>query len=379
MFIVERLNLVKSSPSSSTGNASVEPKTGAVQKIIKTESKQKTPVQTKIVRVSKSFRDRVNFPSVISSKNTFLKELEVFSNMTMQYEDPLLQESALKIIPLEKLKLQAMEKMRKIQKLVKSGKIPADPVFDDLLLDEVTTWFKNDFFTWVNSKPCKICQNEKTRPVGTSVNNGVRVEKYLCCNTISEFYRYNDVQKLMQTRQGRCGEFANCFTFICRCLGFDTRYVYSTSDHVWTEVYSHHKKRWVHVDPSENVIDSPLMYEHGWNRNLSYVLAFSKDDVQDVTWRYSNKHDEVLKRRTMCTEKELVKTICELRKKRQSLSSAARKKFLVIRTLNELVELMVIREPTEDEKKGRSSGSIAWRLERGEKEENNVIFQFSVK
>ena len=143
---------------------------------------------------------------------------------------------------------------------------------------------------------------------------------------------------------------------------------------MWTEDYSHEKKRWIHVDPSENVIDSPLMYEHGWSRNLSYVLAFSVDDVQDVTWRYSNKHSELLKRRTMCTELELVKTICELRKKRQALSSAARKKFLVKRTLFELVELMVIKEPTEDEKKGRSSGSLAWRLDRGEKKENSVRF-----
>ena len=133
------------------------------------------------------------------------------------------------------------------------------------------------------------------------------------------------------------------------------------------------------MDPSENVIDSPLMYEHGWSRSLSYVLAFSVDDLQDVTWRYSNKHSDVLKRRTMCTEKELVKTICELRKKRQALSSAARKKFLAKRTLFELVELMVIKEPTEDEKKGRSSGSLAWRLDRGEKKENNVIFKVLVK
>lgn len=99
----------------------------------------------------------------------------------------------------------------------------------------------------------------------------------------------------MITKSGRCGEWANCFTFFCRCLKYDTRYIYSTSDHVWTEVYSHYQKRWIHVDPSENVIDSPLMYEHGWNRELSYVFAFANDHVQDVTWRYSNNHKAVSK------------------------------------------------------------------------------------
>lgn len=171
---------------------------------------------------------------------------------------------------------------------------------------------------------------------------------------------------MLITRSGRCGEFANCFTFLCRCLGYDARYVYSTSDHVWTEVYNHCKKRWIHIDPSENVFDSPLMYEHGWKRKLDYVIAFSKDDVQDVTWRYSNKHKELMVRRNLCREDELISALMSLRQKRQVDASPARKKFLLLRTLSELSELLIIREPTENEVKGRSSGSLTWRLERGE-------------
>lgn len=108
------------------------------------------------------------------------------------------------------------------------------------------------------------------------------------------------------------------------------------------------------------------MYEHGWKRKLEYVIAFSRDDVQDVTWRYSNKHQELLGRRTLCTEKELISGLLQLRQKRQAGSSTARKKFLTLRTLAELSELLIIRDPTEDELKGRSSGSLSWRLERGE-------------
>lgn len=301
----------------------------------------------------------------------FLRPLEHLSDSVMQYEDPLLQQSALKLIPRERFRLSAIEKLRKIQKLILNGELKEpEPLLDDLILEELAAWFKNEFFTWINSAPCHSCKNVNTQSVGSSSSNGVRIEKYLCtlnsCNTTTEFPRYNDIQKLLVTRSGRCGEFANCFTFLCRCLGFDARYIYCTSDHVWTEVYNHGKKRWIHIDPSENVFDSPLMYEAGWKRNLEYVFAFSRDDVQDVTWRYTSNHDEVKKRRKMCSEKDLVQVIMQLRQKRQSNVSKARKKFLDLRTLAELAELMIQRQPTEDEKRGRTSGSLTWRLERGE-------------
>lgn len=108
------------------------------------------------------------------------------------------------------------------------------------------------------------------------------------------------------------------------------------------------------------------MYEHGWKRKLDYVIGFSRDDVQDITWRYSNKHKELLGRRNLSGEDELIAALLDLRKKRQVDSSAARKKFLTLRTLSELSELLILREPTENELKGRSSGSLSWRLERGE-------------
>lgn len=56
----------------------------------------------------------------------------------------------------------------------------------------------------------------------------------------------------------------------------------------------------------------------------------------------------------------------QLRQKRQAGVSVARKKFLTLRTLAELGELLIIRDPTENELKGRSSGSLSWRLGRGE-------------
>lgn len=75
------------------------------------------------------------------------------------------------------------------------------------------------------------------------------VELYKCDNCGHEvrFARYNNPEKLLETRTGRYGEFANCFTLLCRSLNFDARLVLDWTDHVWTEVYSNAQKRWLHV------------------------------------------------------------------------------------------------------------------------------------
>jgi len=53
-----------------------------------------------------------------------------------------------------------------------------------------------------------------------------RVEAYDCrsCGRTTRFPRYNHPGKLLETRRGRCGEWANCFTLCCRAMGWDARY-----------------------------------------------------------------------------------------------------------------------------------------------------------
>ncbi|XP_036926757.1 peptide-N(4)-(N-acetyl-beta-glucosaminyl)asparagine amidase isoform X3 [Sturnira hondurensis] len=137
-------------------------------------------------------------------------------------------------------------------------------------------------------------------------------------------------------------------------------------DHVWTEVYSPAQQRWLHCDACEDVCDKPLLYEMGWGKKLSYVLAFSKDEVVDVTWRYSCKHEEVISRRTQIKEELLRETINELNKQRQMSLSENRRKELLQRIIVELVEFISPKTPKPGELGGRISGSVAWRVARGE-------------
>lgn len=294
----------------------------------------------------------------------------------MQYEDVQLQAYARSLIPIATLSEQAIVNMRQHQKRIiadqSTAENRAEPCFRDSFLIELTGWFHGKFFTWVNQPPCPSCGNDKPKAAGHTNELDETVELYSCeCGQLIRFARHNDVAKLLETRRGRCGEYANCFTFLCRSLGFEARMVHATFDHVWTEVWSLAEQRWIHVDPSDAVLDSPLMYQHGWKRPIDYVTAVSAYDVQDVTHRYCNDHVELLHRRKRCEESELIKTIELLRQKRQNRISKVKRKLLAKRTLLELATLMTPKSVSEDELKSRSSGSMSWRTSRGELQQTN--------
>ncbi|XP_004692330.1 PREDICTED: peptide-N(4)-(N-acetyl-beta-glucosaminyl)asparagine amidase isoform X1 [Condylura cristata] len=307
----------------------------------------------------------------VSADPVILKVLRSNIQHVLIYENLALQEKALACIPVQELKKRSQEKLSRAKKLDKGTNLNDE----DFLLLELLHWFKEEFFHWVNDILCSKCggqtksRGESLFPNDDELKWGAnRVEDHYCdkCQFSNRFPRYNHPEKLLETRCGRCGEWANCFTLCCRALGFEARYVWDYTDHVWTEVYSPSQQRWLHCDACEDVCDKPLLYEMGWGKKLSYVIAFSKDEVVDVTWRYSCKHEEVISRRTEVKEDLLRETINGLNKQRQISLSENRRKELLQRIIVELVEFISPKTPKPGELGGRISGSVAWRVARGE-------------
>uniref|UniRef100_A0A8C9S0Q2 Peptide-N(4)-(N-acetyl-beta-glucosaminyl)asparagine amidase n=1 Tax=Scleropages formosus TaxID=113540 RepID=A0A8C9S0Q2_SCLFO len=323
--------------------------------------------------------DPVAPPLSAAQTNTmrFLKTLQANSQHVLVYESPALQQKALACIPHQQLRVAAQDKLEQARKADSECNL----MEEDLLMLELLRWFKEEFFTWVNCLPCSNCGGETQSSGSLSPSaddlcwDAHRVENHHCqsCQLSTRFPRYNNSEKLLETRKGRCGEWANCFTLCCRALGLEARYIWDSTDHVWTEVYSISQRRWLHCDPCENVCDQPLLYEVGWAKKLSYIFAFSKDQVVDVTWRYSCKHKEVLSRRTQVQEGWLMQTVNGLNSVRQQSLSPERRKELQERLLMELVEFISPKAPKPGELGGRTSGSLAWRTARGETGDTSLV------
>ena len=318
----------------------------------------------------------------------FLAKLKAEHQLCMSYENPKAQAEARDVVPITQLRKATKEKFEKL----KAAENAADEVEDDIFVIELMAWFKNEFFKWFDGYECDSCtvktpegniKKLKFKPTGYDQANQIEasdgagtVEKYSCdgCNKTLRFPRYHSrPEKLLSWRKGRCGEFANCFALILRSLGYDTRRVLDWTDHVWCEVYSKAEKRWLHADPCEVILDKPLVYEKGWGKKLSYCIATSKDEVQDVSSRYSAAITDMEKaalksRRNEVREDWLTKTLVSLSEQYQNSYDENEKKRLRERRLMEVIELMSPpkREVTGEELKGRQTGSLEWRISRGE-------------
>ncbi|XP_051167402.1 peptide-N(4)-(N-acetyl-beta-glucosaminyl)asparagine amidase isoform X2 [Leptopilina boulardi] len=331
-----------------------------------------------------------------SNQTRFFNEIERHFEDVLDLEDKKLQARAKMLIPLEELQIKTMERMRFIQREIKTRNIEnecsniesAEENFtmEDLLLVQLINWFKCEFFKWVNSPPCNVCSNECSFVrVEPSKNPGIsRIEIHRCgvCGNDVQFPRYTDPNMLLTTREGRCGEWARVFTLMCRSLGYDTRFIVDKTDHVWTEVWSVAQKRWIHADSCENAMDRPLMYEKGWGKKLSYIIAYSKDEIQDVTWRYTSNPEAVKRERNLCSEESLVAFILELTNRRLHSLSSVRKEYIVKHRLLELVDMLPAppgcKKVEENENvtyEGRISGSLAWKLARGETQVTRQKYQ----
>ena len=276
------------------------------------------------------------------------------------YEDPGLQEAARKLIPKETLEA---------RQAALSTALPGR----DGYLEQLLTWFKSEFFTWTNAPKCQQCgaATENTgsaQPTAEELRyTARRVETYSCPQGhITRFPRYNHPGKLLETRTGRCGEWANCFGLILRASGYETRVVLDYTDHVWNEAWSELQKRWLHCDSCEAKLDSPLLYEQGWGKKLTYVFAESIYGVKDVILRYTKDFAEVKKRRGQVPEPWIALYTKDVSQRLRSSLQPADFKRMQERDESEDLELQQGRVVSTGEVQPRESGDLAWRQARGE-------------
>ncbi len=310
------------------------------------------------------------FAHTRSVREAFESELLPYFHRWAMYEDVARQNAARATLSLDELEEDALVALAREGKRDVSLAEKADAMLLQLLY-----WFKKSF-KWVDQPDCDVCGSASVRTgMGSPTREELafeanRVELFRCRNCKREirFPRYNDPMKLLETRSGRCGEWANCFTLYCRALGFQTRLVLDFTDHLWTECFSSSLNRWVHLDPCEAVFDKPLLYEQGWEKKLTYVIAFGDDGVYDVTKRYTRDWNAVLLRRTKAPESVVHEVVTTLTAKARVSKSSKELELLRLRDAKELVELATTLPPGSKQihLPGRQTGSEAWRLLRGE-------------
>ena len=195
---------------------------------------------------------------------------------------------------------------------------------------ELLTWFRERFpYNRGASADSELLGNVLATPDEAAFRAG-RTELQWCgaSDEVTRFPRFNAVAKILQTRQGRCGEYAQVLYQLVRALGWRARLVFDWTDHLWVEALlpvgapptsgerpvsgdetaasadgrcsgaAQPPFRWVMMDPCEAAVDMPGLYAD-WGKNHTYIIAIGDGRIVDVAATYARDLDATIQRRDL--------------------------------------------------------------------------------
>lgn len=348
-------------------------------RLISASTKQKITKDLETNHIpEREFRTLINLPVLNAIHNNV--------NCIEKYKDESSINSVLDTIDLAEI-------YANVDKLEQANTNP-DLQYDDFVVKELLQYFKHKFFKWVNKPLCTTCGNDNNvhdkgasrfNPADPNPDNVSIIEYYQCfqCGANLHFSRINNPVSLLRTREGRCGEWVNCFLLILQALiGEDKdriRYVWNHEDHVWCEYYSYGLKRWVHLDPCEAVFDEPLLYCNNWGKKMSFVIGFNQTYIIDLSKKYITEETQIPKV-TVTDVKKLNKLIKFYNSKKQEAYYKIQYQLLnnerdalmkvyndiILRQNQERIKQPTTATPSSQIPIGRQTGSSEWTKSRGE-------------
>lgn len=148
------------------------------------------------------------------------------------------------------------------------------------------------------SQLLSYCRNELKDPIdGLNYTELLEWEHRHLTYPNTDNYRPELPIDILKEGEGNCGEFSLLYTGLLLANNYSVRIVVDCSiktdsrkagDHVWVEVWIQERNAWVHVDPTDKIIDKPLYYENA-GKNVNRVYALTDKEVVDVTERYQAK------------------------------------------------------------------------------------------
>jgi len=112
------------------------------------------------------------------TKNQFLLRIIHQCERVQQYESKALQIKCLNVIPLVDLQNRAQNNMKNLQMSYKNKEISEENQdYQIVLLSCLVSWFKDDFFSWVNGPACTKCFTECTKSKGMKASSTPDIDR----------------------------------------------------------------------------------------------------------------------------------------------------------------------------------------------------------